>query len=177
MEQEQVTIDTDMMPLEEINQRMKPLVKTKEFRGLTPQQRLWVKHLIATNGDYFLSTKLAYNCANDHSAKTLSYQVRATPAVRAVLAIAFPQLEVDERREFFDQIKHKILKGDLTIAQCEAIRIYCRERSWSEPDDLPPGQNGYLPVAQRVVPVGCTPIKKDNQVIGYFTPSDERVEF
>jgi hypothetical protein len=138
-----------VMSLDELNERMKPLMATKEFKALTPLQREWIRNLIATGSDYFLATRLAYtNAKTDHCVKTMSYQIRANDAVRAVLAIAFPQAERDERREFFDKLERRLLKGKLSIADVEICKRVCAERGW-HPPNLPPGANGYVPVAQR----------------------------
>lgn len=135
------TIETKPMSLEEVK-------KTRAWSALTLKQRVWVSKVVETNGDFFLATKAAYNSKSDLNAQILSHEVRKNPRVAAVLDLFYGRTERDERKEFFDAIQRKIKKGTLTIAEVEGIKLLCREKNWVEPENLPPGKNGYVPVSQ-----------------------------
>jgi hypothetical protein len=137
-----------LMSLEELDAKMAPVMRTKEWNALTPQQKTWVRNVVATNGNFFLASTMSYRCKSDANARTIAAQNKGKDVVRDVLAMVFPQAERDERREFFAKLQRRILSGKMTIASVEACRLLARERGWLLPENLPT-TNGYTPVAQR----------------------------
>jgi hypothetical protein len=157
---------------------LEQLQQTPEFAACTPKQRFWILSFIEANGDAVIATKLAYESKSDLNAQILSYKIRGQKDVVAALRLCYPNYgERDERKEFFNKLQGRLLKGKLTIADVEAVKMLCAERGWAVPNNLPSGRNGYVKVSQRVVPIGCAPIKKDGQVIGYYKSDDQRVDF
>lgn len=131
---------------------LEALQQTREFQACTPKQRLWISGYVSSGGDFHFATRSAYDSRCELNAQILSHKVRVQSAVVAALRLWDPtygkEVELDEREEreqFFAAIKRKILRGKLTIADVEAIKMVCRERHWSTPENLPRGRNGYTP--------------------------------
>lgn len=135
--------------LDDLNERMRDLMKTRAWAALSPQQKSWCRNVLATNGDYLLATRLSYNAKSDKNCRTITVQVRNNPDVQSALALFFPKAERDERKEFFDKLQRRLLQGKISIADVEICKRVCAERGWNPPTNLPPGMNSYIPVAQR----------------------------
>jgi hypothetical protein len=150
-----ITTKQPVMSLEELQ-------TTAAWNICTPRQRMWLQGFIQSNGDADFATRSSYNSKDERYLAMLSHQIRKNQNTRAALRLFYgteadyldtqisnEQVERDERDRFFRRIQRRIGKGKLSIADVEAIKMVCREKGWTVPENLPPGRNGYVPKAQR----------------------------
>ena len=104
------------------------LEQTPEWNACTVKQQMWIRSFLASNCDPLLATKTAYDSGKDLYAQMLSHQVRSNVHVRAVLNLWFGR---SERDAFMDRLQRQIERGDISVAQWNAIKLFCRLKGWA----------------------------------------------
>jgi hypothetical protein len=155
------------------------------FRDLTPRQQKMIETFIASNGDRLQAVQSAYNAKSAEVARVMAYEFFASHKVVACLTAYFQD---DPLEVFKRDLRRAMTSKKLTVAQVQAMKIYCDVHGWgskSLPDlhgrDAKPDEDAAVSETPRPdrdvrVPAGATPLADDAGVIrGYRLPSGDYV--
>ncbi len=109
------------------------LSQTIEFGHLSPKMATWVLSYVQNfldkgTFDPLTSTKAAYQCATEESARTFGYQLMAHPKILLTLNRFFGD---SPEQAFLKQVEKAIYRRRLTIAQIRALELLCRVNGWA----------------------------------------------
>ena len=128
---------------------MEELRTTREYARLTERQKMFIETycsagLVDGHYDAVVATLLAYRCKDEEVARIMSYSLMANIRIVAVLNRHFGETPVES---FLKTLERAISNKKLTIAQLQALRLYCDVMGFAS--GIPRGNFGVNDIVSR----------------------------